>query len=212
MNMHRITTIALALALGLVITPALAFAKTPKLADSGGWAQTDQYGQLFNPSQMVTVSGTVQSINTVKPMEGMSEGVMVLVRTDSGQVVPVQLGPSWFITRQGPIVQQGDTISIHGSRAQVNGKPVVIASTLMKGNMALMLRDRRGMPVWQAWRPAHTSAQQQQQMERMHQQEMQRRQQEMQQRQQEMQQRQQQLEQQRQMEREQQQAPPTPTP
>jgi hypothetical protein len=41
---------------------------------------------------------------------------------------------------------------IRGSRVVIDGRPVVIAAELAKGDRVLVLRDEKGYPAWAAWR------------------------------------------------------------
>lgn len=196
--MHRIATTALALAVGLLVAPQFSAAENPQ--GKAGGPHKSEYTKLYNPGQVVTVRGTVENVTTMQPLEGMEEGVFVTMRTPRGQVVAVHLGPSWFIERQGDIVEQGDQIEIRGSRVTVRGQELVMASELRKQDMVLTLRDEQGMPVWNAWRSTSEMPQtQQERMEQMRQQQMERRQQQIQ-REQEQLQRQQRMQRQQEIE------------
>ena len=60
---------------------------------SGGWGMGQRYQQMYNPDAEETVSGTVQSVEKITPMEGMSTGVHVLLKTE-GETVDIHLGPA----------------------------------------------------------------------------------------------------------------------
>jgi hypothetical protein len=44
-------------------------------------------------------------------------------------------------------------IEVRGCRTNINGKPVIMASTLVRADKTLLLRDKDGIPYWCAWRP-----------------------------------------------------------
>jgi hypothetical protein len=81
----------------------------------------------------------------------MSEGVHLWIRTDSDSV-SVHLGPAWFIENQEISIAAGDPVEVRGSQIAYEGEPAVIAAEVRKGEVALMLRDAGGRPVWAGWR------------------------------------------------------------
>ena len=113
----------------------------------GGWGMGTPYQRMYNPSTVETVSGTVESVDQIMPMKGMSYGVHVMVRTDK-EVISVHLGPAWFMNKQGLHIQKGDTIEVRGSRITFQGQPAIIAAEVKKGNSTLELRNSSGIPVW----------------------------------------------------------------
>lgn len=114
---------------------------------SGGWGPGSQYGRMYNPTTVETISGEVQRVDLISPMKGMSQGVHLAVKTDQGPI-SVQLGPAWFIENQDMKIQPGDKVEITGSRIVFQGKPAIIAKEVKKGNEVLALRDQNGFPVW----------------------------------------------------------------
>lgn len=64
------------------------------------------------------------------------------------ETIGVHLGPSWYIEKQTPHIEANDTITVTGSRVTVDGKPVIIAAQVKKGNEILNLHDENGIPVW----------------------------------------------------------------
>ena len=47
-------------------------------------------------------------------------------------------------------IEAGDAVTVTGSRVTMNGKPVIIAAQVKKGNETLKLRNDNGVPVWSA--------------------------------------------------------------
>lgn len=43
-------------------------------------------------------------------------------------------------------------VEVKGSRITFDGKPVVIAAEVKKGQDVLHFRDENGVPVWSGWR------------------------------------------------------------
>ena len=122
-----------------------------KWQGSGNWGPGTQYGRLYNPQTMETISGEVASVDTITPIKGMSSGVHLMVKTDK-ETISVHLGPAWYIQRQDMKIVPGDKVEITGSRITFQGKPAIIAAEVKKGTEILKLRDENGFPVWSGWR------------------------------------------------------------
>ncbi len=84
--------------------------------------------------------------------EGMYPGMALLVDTKSHGQVLVHLGPVWYLERQEFTINPGDEVGIKGMCDKLDGKMVVVAYELTKGDYVLQLRDAQGRPNWEAWR------------------------------------------------------------
>ncbi len=129
------------------------FALIPMLAAAGllfagddGWGPGSAYNSKFNPQTVETVSGELVKMGIFMP-KGMSMGVQIIIKA-GGEILPVHLGPMWFMKKQKREVAPGDKVEITGSRIESEGKPVIMASVIKKGDRSLKLRDEKGVPVW----------------------------------------------------------------
>jgi hypothetical protein len=151
--MARISTVVTTLSmLSLLLAPA-AFAQMG-MCDSGscGWGMGGQYGRMYDSSTVETITGEVVSVdNQTSPMGGMSYGVHLSVETANG-IIPVHLGPAWYLDRQDIQIEAGDQIEVTGSRVTLTEGSVIIAAEVHKGDNVLTLRDQNGFPVWSGWR------------------------------------------------------------
>jgi hypothetical protein len=118
---------------------------------SEGWGMGQRYQRMYNPETVETLSGEVLGVEKITPMERMSAGVHVLLKTE-GKTIPVHLGPVWFIERQDVRIKKGDKIEVTGSKVMMRDKPTIIAAEMKKGDEVLILRDEDGIPVWSGWR------------------------------------------------------------
>ncbi len=109
-----------------------------------------QHMRHFDPNTIQTVDGTIQQI-VVREMMRM-KGVHALLKTTTGETLEVHLGPQWFIDNQEAKLQQGDTVSVRGSRTTIDGQPALIAIDVKRGGDTLRLREDDGTPLWSAWR------------------------------------------------------------
>ena len=126
-------------------------AKGMKWEGSGGWGIGTQYGSLYNPRTVESINGEVVSVDTITPLQGMSSGVHLIVKTDR-ETISVHLGPAWYVQRQDIKIVPGDKVEISGSRITFQGKAAILAADVKKGDEMLKLRDGNGFPVWSGWR------------------------------------------------------------
>jgi hypothetical protein len=117
---------------------------------SRGWGLNDQYHRAFKKDSIQTVEGSIGDMRKAAPMSGMDEAAMLNLQTDK-ETIPVHLGPAWFIERQDRQFNQGERIKVTGSRVELNGKAVIIATEVERGNDTLRLREKNGRPCWVAW-------------------------------------------------------------
>jgi hypothetical protein len=114
---------------------------------SGGWGMGTPYQSLYDPTKVETLSGEVLGLEKVVPMRGMNYAIQMKLKTDK-ETLTIQLGPDWYIERLDVKIIPGDKVVVTGSRVTFNGKPVVIAAELKKGDTLIVLRDAQGVPVW----------------------------------------------------------------
>src|SRR5262249_5834378 len=93
----------------------------------GGWGAETPYGRLYDPAQEQTISGQVRSVETTVPMPGMDLGMQILVQTDAGKSVRVQVGPEWYLQRQNVEIKENIRVQVTGASAEVEGQPVLMA-------------------------------------------------------------------------------------
>src|SRR3989304_6236722 len=90
-------------------------------AGAGG-GRGAQYQRMFDPGTVETLAGEVTSVARMVPRKGMSSGIHLQLKTETG-TLPVHLGPAWYIERLGIKIVKGDKLEIKGSRVTVEGKP-----------------------------------------------------------------------------------------
>jgi hypothetical protein len=114
---------------------------------SGGWGMGTPYQNLYDPAKVETLSGEVLGLEKVVPMRGMNYAVQMKLKTEK-ETITVHLGPEWYIERLDVKIIPGDKVNVTGSRVIFDGKPVIIAAELKKGENLIVLRDAKGVPVW----------------------------------------------------------------
>ncbi len=118
---------------------------------SRGWGSGNEYCLTYKPDTVVTISGEVISVEKTVPRKGMFYGVHLMVKTGE-ETVSVHLGPGWYIEGQEITFEPEDKLEITGSKVTFDGKQVIIASEVKKGDEVLKLRDGNGIPAWSGWR------------------------------------------------------------
>jgi hypothetical protein len=108
-------------------------------------------GPRYDASTEATVSGTVESVEQIKPGTGGGRrglgGTHLRLKTKT-ETLDVHLGPATFLTEKKVEISNGDTLAITGSRVTVDGEGVLIAREVRKGDTTWTLRDAAGLPLW----------------------------------------------------------------
>ena len=133
-----------------LLTSATAGAQPMTWGTSGGWGPDGHYTQLYDKSTVETVTGRVVSVDEVTPVSTSTRGVRLMVTTPQEQL-SVMLGPSWFVANQDARIEPGETVQVTGSRVVIEGRPMIIAREVTKGDMVMRLRESDGRPLWGAW-------------------------------------------------------------
>jgi hypothetical protein len=91
------------------------------------------------------VKGIVQELK----QEGQGHGALMHLVLKSGtDTLNVYLCPQQFIKDMGIELKVGDEVEIVGSPALDNGVSVILAREIDKGSDSYVLRDDKGVPVW----------------------------------------------------------------
>ena len=118
-----------------------------------GPGREDPYKKIFDSKTIKTISAQVIKVDQVpEPRFGME--MRLTVFTDKKEVLPVYLGPAFYIvgSEQTKHFKIGDKVTVSGSQATRGGEPFMIATTVKRGNEVLRLRDKDGTPEWIGWK------------------------------------------------------------
>ncbi len=69
----------------------------------------------------------------------------------------VCLCPKAFLDMMESSFAKGDEVEIVGSKVDNDGKPLILAREVTKGQNTLVLRDKKGEPVWTWMEKAKTA-------------------------------------------------------
>ena len=101
----------------------------------------------YDPKTVETVTGKVLSLEKRASSGNRGYGVHLTLQT-SKNTIAVHLGPAWYIEKKTPSIGVNDTVTVTGSRVAMDGRPVLIAAQVKKGNDILKLRNESGVPLW----------------------------------------------------------------
>ncbi len=104
-------------------------------------------GMRYDPKTVVTVAGTVVSVDTVDNPGSRYTGIHLTLKT-AAESLSVHLGPKWYFDQQTLKIAPGDALEVTGSRITYAGAPALLAAKIKKGDALLVLRDANGLPRW----------------------------------------------------------------
>jgi sporulation protein YlmC with PRC-barrel domain len=114
------------------------------------WMSTSKYNTCFDPKTVVDIDCTVESVGSFKPASDAAPGIRLKVVTNDKKTVTVQAGPRSYIGQKGMAFSYGDSLKVTGSRCEVDGKTIIMATKIENGGKTLELRDQSGQPKWDA--------------------------------------------------------------
>jgi len=100
-----------------------------------------------------TLEGRVTSVNRAFLQSGTGGTAVVSVRLAGDPPIVVQLAPGWYMDERGLHFSREDRITVTGSQTHKKDKIEVLAHSVEKGGVSLILRDEHGRPLWQAGGP-----------------------------------------------------------
>ena len=118
-----------------------------------GPGREDPYKKIFDSKTIKTISGQVIKVDQV-PEPGFGMEIRLTVFIDKKEILPVYLGPAFYIVGPGQAKQfkLGEKVTVSGSMGTREGEPFMIATTVKRGNEVLRLRDKDGTPEWIGWK------------------------------------------------------------
>jgi hypothetical protein len=110
---------------------------------------TAKSGLKYDPTKETKLKGTVTQV-----VEGASatDPTILSVKV-SDKVVSVQLAPKDYLKEIECWIKAGDVVEITGAKATDSGDEI-IAREVVFGNNTMVLRDNKGVPIWEMWKPS----------------------------------------------------------
>jgi hypothetical protein len=110
----------------------------------------NSYKLKYNTDTAEELEGEVIDIIYSGYANGKAKGVELIIES-AGELIPVKLGPAWYIENQNVPFKRGEHVIVRGSRIQNKKENFVIGSSIKYGDRVLNLRDKNGHPHWEAW-------------------------------------------------------------
>ena len=108
------------------------------------------YSRNFDPETVEELTGKIVEIG-YSGEEGEEQGIYLIIESGE-QMLPVHLGPAWFINRRDRRFRKGEKVKIIGSRTECDGEECMVAASIFSGDRMLELRSEEGVPYWSGWK------------------------------------------------------------
>ncbi len=121
--------------------------------DTTGWGKStassrdgqsrNKYRTAMKSGEPCTVRGKVESIEQGAAMNGTDRVVILNVRTDDGELVPVHTAPQAYLDQNKLAVRKGDAVTITATKFDKDGKKCVCATEMTSpdGKRVVMQSD-----------------------------------------------------------------------
>lgn len=108
------------------------------------------YNRKYDPDRVEEFKGKIEEIINLGADNDEDKGVELILMVGD-KMLPVHLGPEWFIKHQREEFKIGDNVLVRGSIIEDNHEEVIVAEWLKRGDNLLRLRFENGHPLWNAW-------------------------------------------------------------
>ena len=129
---HRATVLVFAF---LVALPLYSQAQAKKPANS----------PAYDVQSEAKIKGTVEELKVVE--DGKAK-IAKLVFNNGTETVSIFLCPQAFLEELGVSFAKGDNLEITGSKTKIGDAEEVLARQIQHGDDTVVLRDKKGNPVW----------------------------------------------------------------
>ncbi len=115
------------------------------------YQSVDESGRLYHEQRAETIRGVIKETDTVTLKDNATFS-RVHLKTTRDEVVPVHLGPSWFMEENRHLfdLNVGREVEVRGSYETIAGQPVFVAAQIFNDRREEAMRLRRddGLPAW----------------------------------------------------------------
>lgn len=134
------------LILSLFFSSLTCTAQESKMA---GWGMDDPYNRLYDVQEVDTVKGVIRDIKEITPLPGMAPGLGMEIEEKSGDRYLVHICPLAYKDAASIGLKKGDKIDLRGCLVEIDGKEVIMAAKIKKGEKAVKVRlTSNGKPFW----------------------------------------------------------------
>jgi hypothetical protein len=114
-----------------------------------GWGMDDPYNRLYDVQEVDTVKAVIRDIKEITPLPGMAPGLGMEIEDKSGDRYLVHICPLAYKDAGSIGLKKGDKIDLRGCLVEIDGKEVIMAAKIKKGEKAVKVRlTSNGKPFW----------------------------------------------------------------
>jgi hypothetical protein len=116
------------------------------------WGQkpAGAHGPKYNVAEEIKIKGTVDEIKVVP---GAMEGIHLVLK-DGTETTLVHVAPEKFLKEMDSEFVKGDQLEVVGCKIKAeDGSDEFLSRQITKKGNELMLRDKKGAPIWASWNP-----------------------------------------------------------
>jgi sporulation protein YlmC with PRC-barrel domain len=111
------------------------------------WAT--EYDRMYNDGKSYQITGAVEGIEMVTPVQGAPEIMTIVIKSESGEVLEVQLAPRNYLDGENIGIKEGDRVTAHGRLVERDGKRQLIATDMTPASgRSVTLRNSDGSSIW----------------------------------------------------------------
>ncbi|WP_432738175.1 hypothetical protein [Maridesulfovibrio sp. FT414] len=116
-----------------------------------GWEKGSKYDKLYDNTDRDVFKGTLLDIKRIVPIEGMTEGIAILVEDkEDGEKVLVHLGPKDFVEPRIKDLRSGMPVKVYGVLVEIDGRYEYMCAKLKAGEERKykFRLTKDGTPFW----------------------------------------------------------------
>ncbi len=113
---------------------------------ASAFAQNAAVSPKYDVATETKLKGTVEEVKQIETAKG-NPAIHLMVKSGE-QLLEVYLCPNAFLQEMQMAFAMGDQVEVIGSKVKVDQADVVLAREITKGTDTLVLRDKKGAPVW----------------------------------------------------------------
>lgn len=119
----------------------------PAVAQNSMKGQNGPGERKYNTETVTSVKGTIKEIRRIPHGWGGNTGIHLMVAAHN-EIIPVHLGPEWYLKDKITELKEGDAVEIEGSKIVFDNKPAIVAKSVKTASVHIRLRKDDGTPLW----------------------------------------------------------------
>lgn len=112
--------------------------------------QASKTGTKYDPTKEVKVKGVVSE---VRESPGALDPTILVIKT-ADKITLVRLAPAEFLKEIDCWIKVGDQVEVTGAKVPDTMPDEIMAREVVFGNNTMVLRDPKGVPIWEGWKPS----------------------------------------------------------